>query len=124
MMPKKEWLARNCDMCVKYSGCTLKEPLSKVVKNIDCVHYVNVYDCNPIDLLDMEFLQAMADNMRRGIKNGRKAGDWRDRDEGGVVDRYQAIYRHLIKYENTKELRHLVAASDNLMIVWCHRSKK
>lgn len=76
------------------------------------------------DLIDQDFIEAMRENMRMGIKNGRKAGDWKERDEEGVEDRFEAIDRHGEKFESTLDPRHLAAIACNALIVWWHEVKK
>jgi hypothetical protein len=75
-------------------------------------------------MLDPEFIQAMEDNMKAGIKDGRKEGDWKDRDLAGYYDRIFAIPRHLKRFRETKDPVHLAAISDNAMIVFCLQRDK
>ena len=82
------------------------------------------YDIDDDNLLDEDFLNAMVDNMRRGLKHGRKVNDWKERDENGVMDRQYAIARHYGKYQRTREPRHLAAIACNALICWWHRIRE
>ena len=65
-------------------------------------------------LLDKMFIRAMEQNMVNGIKNGRQPGDWRDRDEAGRKDRYDAIGRHYEKHD-------FAAVACNAMFCWVYK---
>ena len=69
-------------------------------------------------LLDMDFIMEMVEVFARGIKGGRTANDWKDRNMEGFHDRKAAIGRHIMKYDNTKERRHFVNIACNAMICW------
>jgi hypothetical protein len=75
-------------------------------------------DKTDYSLLDWQFIRAMADNMQRGIKPGRKPHDWVDRaSEPGAVDQYfAALQRHAIAcFEGESECWEAVAC--NAMIL-------
>lgn len=76
------------------------------------------------DLLDPEFLLALDAHMQAGIKDGRVKDDWKIRDSGGVQDRFEAIDRHLEKYDSTLDPKHFLAIASNAMIVWWHKTQK
>jgi hypothetical protein len=76
-----------------------------------------------INYLREEFIEAMQENMSRGVKDGRKAHDWVDKDFDWADDRFAAIHRHLYKYSDTDNPKHLAAVACNAMMVWYHHKK-
>jgi len=75
-------------------------------------------------MLDPEFIKAMEDNMKAGIKDGRKEGDWKDRDLAGFFDRLFAIDRHLERFRKTRDPVHLAAIGCNANICFCLQRDK
>ena len=75
-------------------------------------------------MLDPEFIKAMEDNMKTGIKDGRKANDWQDRDLAGFFDRLFAINRHVKRFRKTRDPVHLAAIADNALICFCLQRDK
>ncbi len=75
------------------------------------------------ELLDKEFLRAVADNLARGIKGTRTANDWQERDLAGFFDRLFAIERHVDKYRKSRDRRHFASIACNAMICWVLHDK-
>jgi hypothetical protein len=82
-------------------------------------------------LLNFAFLEQIVERLEDGIKDGRKANDWQDRQPGPETEDgyFDACLRHLIaaRYEsdnapNARE--HLAAVAANAMIMWYHATWK
>jgi len=76
----------------------------------------------PFHLLDFDFLAAMAENMRKGLTEGREEHDWYkiEPTQKNIEEYFSAAMRHLMKGVPGRggEREALAAVACNAMIMW------
>jgi hypothetical protein len=77
-------------------------------------------------LVPFDFIAAMADNFERGLKDGRKAFDWKkiEWNDAETLKYFSKLMRHLMSAaEGKTDCDHLAAVACNAAILWHHERK-
>jgi hypothetical protein len=107
----------------KYQKVVVDEGRYGIIISDDTEAYIEpeITIKTPFHLLDLSFAAAMCRCFEEGIKDGRKANDWKElpKDQE-TFDKYKAkILRHLKELEDTNDPKHAAAIACCANILWC-----